>query len=383
MAPHANRQRDRHETNPALSSRRLKLGTFQTNLDSGCVMSDLDGRLDITWRNTVTLARLAEEMEFEALVPVARWHGFGGATNPQGPGFEAYTWAAGIAASTTTPGVFATSHISLNHPILAAKQSTVIDHISGGRYTLNIVTGWNQPEIDMFGSSMLGHAERYACAEEWLGLIKRLWTEDDAFDHEGSFYKIAKGYLQPKPIQKPYPAIMNAGASERGRHFACKHADLVFTVIRAGSLDECREHVQAYHRIAREDYGRDIRVWTLANIVQGETEKEAREYYRYYVHEKGDWEAAENMIKTFSLEINARVIPPDRLQAYREAFIAGWGGFPLIGTKEQIAEGLQALSRAGLDGILLAWPRYEQGMREFRDLTYPLVRQAGLRDFTS
>jgi dimethylsulfone monooxygenase len=383
MAPHANRQRDRHETNPALSSRRLKLGTFQTNLDSGCVMSDLDGRLDITWRNTVTLARLAEEMEFEALVPVARWHGFGGATNPQGPGFEAYTWAAGIAASTTTPGVFATSHISLNHPILAAKQSTVIDHISGGRYTLNIVTGWNQPEIDMFGSSMLGHAERYACAEEWLGLIKRLWTEDDAFDHEGSFYKIAKGYLQPKPIQKPYPAIMNAGASERGRHFACKHADLVFTVIRAGSLDECREHVQAYHRIAREDYGRDIRVWTLANIVQGETEKEAREYYRYYVHEKGDWEAAENMIKTFSLEINARVIPPDRLQAYREAFIAGWGGFPLIGTKEQIAEGLQALSRAGLDGILLAWPRYEQGMREFRDLTYPLVRQAGLRDFIS
>ena len=292
MAPHANRQRDRHETNPALSSRRLKLGTFQTNLDSGCVMSDLDGRLDITWRNTVTLARLAEEMEFEALVPVARWHGFGGATNPQGPGFEAYTWAAGIAASTTTPGVFATSHISLNHPILAAKQSTVIDHISGGRYTLNIVTGWNQPEIDMFGSSMLGHAERYACAEEWLGLIKRLWTEDDAFDHEGSFYKIAKGYLQPKPIQKPYPAIMNAGASERGRHFACKHADLVFTVIRAGSLDECREHVQAYHRIAREDYGRDIRVWTLANIVQGETEKEARDYYRYYVHEKGDWEAA-------------------------------------------------------------------------------------------
>ena len=383
MAPHANRQRDRHQTNPALSSRRLKLGTFQTNLDSGCVMSDLDGRLDITWRNTVTLARLAEEMEFEALVPVARWHGFGGATNPQGPGFEAYTWAAGIAASTTRPGVFATSHVSLNHPILAAKQSTVIDHISDGRYTLNIVTGWNQPEIDMFGSTMLGHAERYACAEEWLGLIKRLWTEDDAFDHEGSFYKIAKGYLQPKPIQQPYPAIMNAGASERGRHFACKHADLVFTVIRAGSLDECRGHVQAYHRIAREDYGRDIRVWTLANIVQGETEKEARDYYRYYVHEKGDWEAAQNMIKTFSLEINARVIPPDRLQAYREAFIAGWGGFPLIGTKEQIVDGLTALSRAGLDGILLAWPRYEQGMREFRDLTYPLVRQAGLRDFIS
>src|SRR5438874_3896040 len=106
------RQKNRNESNPALSTRRLKLGTFQTNLDSGCVMSDLDGRLDIDWPTTVALARLAEEMEFEALVPVARWHGFGGATNPQGPGFEAYTWAAGIAASTRTAGVFATSHIS-------------------------------------------------------------------------------------------------------------------------------------------------------------------------------------------------------------------------------------------------------------------------------
>jgi len=375
-------RKDRRESNPALSTRRLKLGTFQTNLDSGCVMSDLDGRLDISWSNTVALAALAEEMEFEALVPVARWHGFGGATNPQGPGFEAYTWAAGIAASTRKPGVFATSHISLNHPIIAAKQSTVIDHISNGRYTLNIVTGWNQPEIDMFGTVMMSHQDRYACAEEWLAIIKRLWTEDESFDHEGRFYKIAKGYLQPKPIQSPHPAVMNAGASERGRHFATKYSDLVFTVIRTGGLDEVRAHVQAYHKLAREEYGREIRVWTVANVVQGETEKEARDFYRYYVHEKGDWQAARNMIDVFSAEINARDIPPERLKAYQEAFIAGWGGFPLIGTKEQIVDGLRDLSRAGLDGVLLAWPRFEQGMREFRDVTYPLVRHAGLRDFS-
>src|SRR5260370_34852518 len=124
-------------------------------------MSALDGGLAISWPNTVALAALAEEMEFEALVPVARWHGFGGATNPQGRGFEAYTWAAGIAASTAKAGGFATSHISLNHPIVAAKQSTVIDHISGARYALNTGTGWKQREVDMFGSPMMGHTERY------------------------------------------------------------------------------------------------------------------------------------------------------------------------------------------------------------------------------
>jgi alkanesulfonate monooxygenase SsuD/methylene tetrahydromethanopterin reductase-like flavin-dependent oxidoreductase (luciferase family) len=86
------------------------------------------------------------------------------------------------------------------------------------------------------------------------------------------------------------------------------------------------------------------------------------------------------MIDTFSLEINARAIAPERIKALQEAFLAGWGGLPLIGTREQIVDGLQGLSRAGLDGVLLCWPRFEQGMREFRDVTYPLVKQAGLRD---
>jgi FMNH2-dependent dimethyl sulfone monooxygenase len=145
-------QRDRRDVNPALGSRKLKLGTFQTNLDSGCVMSDLDGRLEITWPNTVALAQLADAMEFEALVPVARWRGFGGATDPQGPGFETFTWAAGIAAATRHSGVISTAHVALNHPIVAAKQSTVIDHISNGRYTLNVVNGWNFPEMRCSGS---------------------------------------------------------------------------------------------------------------------------------------------------------------------------------------------------------------------------------------
>jgi alkanesulfonate monooxygenase SsuD/methylene tetrahydromethanopterin reductase-like flavin-dependent oxidoreductase (luciferase family) len=233
----------------------------------------------------------------------------------------------------------------------------------------------------MFGRTMLSLEDRYACAEEWVEIIKRLWTEDDEFDHEGRFYKIAKGYLQPKPIQAPYPVIMNAGASERGRHFAAKYCDMVYTVIRTGGLDECRAHVQAYHKLAREEYGREIRVWTLVNIVQGETEQEARDFYDYYVHQKGDWAAAKNMMETFNLDINQRNIPPERIKAMHEAFIQGWGGLPLVGTKEQIVDSLRVLSDAGLDGVLVAFPRYEAGLRQFRDTIYPLMQQAGLRDF--
>jgi alkanesulfonate monooxygenase SsuD/methylene tetrahydromethanopterin reductase-like flavin-dependent oxidoreductase (luciferase family) len=175
---------------------------------------------------------------------------------------------------------------------------------------------------------------------------------------------------------------MNAGSSERGRHFAAKHCDLVYTIVRGGGgIDEYKAHVEAYHRLAREEYGREIRVWTLVNIVQGETEKEARDFYDYYVHQKGDWQAAKNVVETFMLDINARNLSPARMRPMQEAMIACWGGYNLIGTKEQVVDGLAALSRTGLDGVLLAWPRFEAGMREFRDTTFPLVQQAGLRDF--
>ena len=164
----------RRKTNPVFNDRKLKLGTFGTNLDRGCAISTIDGVLEINWPNTLELARCSEEMEFEALVPIGRWHGFGGVTNFNGPGFECFSWASAIGASTKYPGIFATSHVPTIHPIMAAKQATTIDHVTNGRFALNIVTGWNKPEIEMFGSPLMEHSDRYACAAEWLHILKEL-----------------------------------------------------------------------------------------------------------------------------------------------------------------------------------------------------------------
>ena len=81
------------------------------------------------------------------------------------------------------------------------------------------------------------------------------------------------------------------------------------------------------------------------------------------------------------VEIRGKYFSPERIKPLQEAFIQGWGGLPIVGTKEQVVDALSTLSQAGLDGVLVAFPRYEQGMREFRDVTYPLLKQAGLRDF--
>ena len=103
MTPEAKSEELRRKTNPVFNDRKLKLGTFGTNLDRGCAISTIDRVLDINWPNTLELARISEQMEFEALVPIGRWRGFGGVTNFNGPGFECFSWAAGSAPPPSIP----------------------------------------------------------------------------------------------------------------------------------------------------------------------------------------------------------------------------------------------------------------------------------------
>jgi dimethylsulfone monooxygenase len=79
------------------------------------------------------------------------------------------------------------------------------------------------------------------------------------------------------------------------------------------------------------------------------------------------------------LGINSQTLPPGVEQQLKAHFIAGWGGFPLVGTKEQIVDGLGLLSKVGFDGVILSWARYVEEMRQFQAETLPLLEQAGLR----
>ena len=152
---------------------------------------------------------------------------------------------------------------------------------------------------------------------------------------------------------------------------------MVYVVFGSHAFDDCKAKVDAYRQLARKEYGREIQVWSYAYVVQGETEKEARAYYDDYVNQKGDWDAAQNLVDT--MIANAKTLPPAVIAEMKKHFIAGWGGYPIIGTPEQIVDGLKTMSAMGLDGTLLNWPRYVSDQRWFQKHVYPLVQQAGLR----
>jgi dimethylsulfone monooxygenase len=331
----------------------------------------------MTWANSSDIVTTADHAGFEALVPVARWKGFGGATNFNGTCYETLAWAAGMGALTKHAAVFSTTHVPTIHPIVAAKQCTTVDHLTGGRFALNIVCGWYSQELRMFGLGAMDHDTRYAYADEWVEVVRRLWTVPGEFDYSGRFFTIEKGFHEPKPLQRPHPPIMNAGSSGVGLRFAAKHADMVFTRFYEDDVGKTRAAVAELRRIGREDYGRSFQVWTTCSVVCRPTEREARDYAHYYIHEEGDSGAVETLVRERGAQ-NPN-LPPEVFERMKAQLAAGWGGHPLVGTAEQIVDELATLTGIGYDGVVLSWVNYHDEMRQWIAEVMPLIEQAGLR----
>jgi FMNH2-dependent dimethyl sulfone monooxygenase len=100
---------------------------------------------------------------------------------------------------------------------------------------------------------------------------------------------------------------MNAGLSPAGRHFAAKHADSTFVAV--PDIETGRTIVSEIKAMARKEFGREILVFLMTYIVCAETEREAKEFVRYYVHEKGDWKAVRDLLS---------VLMPNSQSASRE-----------------------------------------------------------------
>lgn len=364
--------------NPVFNDNRLKLGTFCTN-GRGASHTLVPEANKLNWRLAVEIARIVDRAGYEAVVPFARWKGYvkDKPNHVSGDVLDPYTWAAGIAQATEHVGVFVTSHAPTIHPLLAAKQTATIDIISDGRLALNVVGGWNRPELEMFGAPMREHDQRYDHLGEWLDVVRRLWRSDEEFDHHGTFFDVVRGFSIPKPVQRPEPPIMNAGLSDRGMLFACEHADLCFIGLRSESFETARDEVEKYKRTARERFGREIQVWAHSYVVQRETRKEAEDYLHYYAVEHQDRECVDALLSGSVKEVHD--MPAEVFEALRTRYAAGFGGISLVGTAGQIADKLAMLSRAGLDGVLLTWVDYADGVRRFNRDVLPLLEQAGLR----
>jgi FMNH2-dependent dimethyl sulfone monooxygenase len=364
-------------SNPIFNDNKLKLGTFCTNTIPN--MTFVPEVVPPTWANTLAAAQIADAAGLEAVVPIARWKGYldEKPDHPSNNVLDVFAWAAAMAQATKHTAVLATSHAPTMHPLLVARLCSTIDAISGGRFALNVVGGWNRREFDMFGIDLVEHDQRYIYLEEWLHILRKLWTCPTEFDYESKNFRMKKAISRPQPIQKGGIPIMNAALSPVGMRFSAKNSQIGLISPQGNSPEDWRPQVAAYKKMAREEFGREIQLWTNVAVVQGDTQKEAEDYLHRYAVEYLDTEVLDSIVATISKENN---IPAgsEMLAAMRWRMAVG-AGHPLIGSAQGLAEQLAAISSVGIDGVLLTWPDYINGVRRFAKDVLPLLEQMGLR----
>lgn len=140
-------------------------------------------------------------------------------------------------------------------PTLAARQIATLDQFSGGRLGVHFISGGSDSEQQRDGD-FLDHDQRYARTDEYLGILRRIWTEDRPFDHEGTYYRFRQGFSEVKPAQRPHVPIYFGGASAAALEVAAKHADIY--ALWGESLDQVRE-LTGRVRAAAAAQGRQIR----------------------------------------------------------------------------------------------------------------------------
>jgi FMNH2-dependent dimethyl sulfone monooxygenase len=359
------------------SANKLKLGLFGANCSSGRAVTMVEQRWSGSWQDNLTLARMAEDVGIEFMLPIGRWKGYGGDTDYQGSTLETLTWAAGLLAKTERLVVFGTVHAPLIHPVIAAKQFVTADHIGEGRVGLNVVCGWNESEFEMFGVEQRDHEKRYVYAKEWLDAVKAMWTRSEEFDFDGKYIQLKKVRAKPKPYGSTRPIIMNAGASATGQAFAIANCDALFIAPPKGDIADWKRVVREVKTQAQQQ-GRQIAVYTVGVITCKPTRKAAEDYYRYCILEHADWKAVDNILglRNITPENQSR----EDFQNMRTHQANGLGGLPLVGDPDFIAAELANLSVAGFDGIAVSLVNYADELPYLAAEVLPRLSRLGLRE---
>jgi len=351
----------------------MMLGVFATNASGSAGIHTVPSSFEVSWAQSLAIARMADEMGFELFMPLSRWKGFGGSTDYAGETYETLTYMAGIAAVTQRVMTIVTLHLPLVHPTLAAKAIATIDHISDGRGGINAVMGWYKGDMGMFGVSPHSPEDRYRYGAEWLDIVQQLWTAGEPFDYSGDFFQLTGCISKPKPLQMR-PPIVSAAMSPAGVRFATERADFTFASFQG--LDKLRAHSEHLRKVASEAGNPDVGLVCTSLVICRDTEDEARRFYQHLC-DNADLVAARNLAVQSGVDVNS--IPPGGEEEFFRNMAMSPGNVTLVGTPEQIARQIAQLNDCGVNALFIGFHDYLQEMPDFGARVMPLLEEMGVR----
>lgn len=215
-------------------------------------------------------------------------------------GFEVAGYAA---AHTERLGYLIAHRPGFVAPTLAARKAATLDQLTNGRIALHIITGGNDVEQRQDGD-WLDHDSRYRRTDDYLDVMRRIWTETEPFDHDGEFYQLQAAYSQARCRQSPHVPLFFGGASEAALDTASRRADL-FALWGEPRASIAERIADVRRRVAAT--GRDpaeMRFSLSARPIIAETEEKA-------------WQRAEEILARIQQATAGRITPgvPTRPQS--------------------------------------------------------------------
>jgi alkanesulfonate monooxygenase SsuD/methylene tetrahydromethanopterin reductase-like flavin-dependent oxidoreductase (luciferase family) len=177
------------------------------------------------WREADAVPALQHAWVFDHLLPIAG--------DSRGPIFEGWTLLAALAGQTERLrlGVLVTSN-RFRPPAVLARIAATVDVVSGGRLDFGIGAG-SRPshpiarrEYEAHGLPYDDAATAVARLAEACGVIRRMWTADEPFDHHGPHLDLVGAWCNPKPVQRPGPPFVLGGRSTATLRVVAEHADV-------------------------------------------------------------------------------------------------------------------------------------------------------------
>jgi FMNH2-dependent dimethyl sulfone monooxygenase len=340
-----------------------------------------------TWRRNTSwsfeynaeCAVRADELGFDLVFGLAQWlgkGGYGGEMRFRENATDPLLVTAGLAPLTRNIVLISTVHILYGwHPLHLAKFAASIDHMSNGRWGLNVVTGYKKSEYEMFGMKTIEHDLRYEMADEFSVFMRRLWTEDANLTIEGRWWRMKDAFVSPKPRHGTV-IMVNAASSEAGLRYAARHSDLIFITSPVGAnLDRACEALPSHNakiKALARALGREVKTIINPHVICRETEKDAWDQRRAIL-EHQDPVAADNFYATF--------MGGDQ-RSWRAATRDDWvigGNVHVVGSPEQVVDAFVHLHQAGCDGVQVNFYDYLNDLEFFGARVLPLLRQTGLR----
>jgi FMNH2-dependent dimethyl sulfone monooxygenase len=323
----------------------------------GWLRNVADENMEASWPYVKKLAQRSEQIGYDlTLIAELNLNDIKGV---EAPSLDAWSTAAALAAITERIELMVAVRPTFHLPALLAKQAANIDHISGGRLTLNVVSSWWADEAKKYGVGFEQHDDRYARTSEWLDVLHGVWSRDH-YSYTGKYYRVEDNVLEPKPLAQPHPTLYAGGESPAAKDLIAEKCDAY--LMHGDAPERVGEKIadlrarRARHNLPSLKFG------VAGYAIVRETEREAQQELKRITDVQQFAAGYANYQQWLAgTQLEQRVSLEDYSVSNR-GLRSG-----LVGTKEQVAERLAQFEAAGVDLVLLQFSPQLEEMERFAE----------------